>query len=239
MKPYNLVIFGATTNITKDIIKLSPKNYFFHLFYRNEEKISSLKNSPVSKKCTFNKIDLEDTTMSINKYKKFLEKNPKIDGFIYLAGTRGHKIEECDFISWRKVFSVNLESAYFTGVETCKTMVANNICGKLIFIASTTAYYGGAPDYSASKAGILSITKSLAKHFATNNICINSITPGYIDTEANNWNSEKLAKKLQNVPLGKLCSSKEIANLVLYLLSNKSSYITGSSIDINGGLIFR
>ena len=96
----------------------------------------------------------------------------------------------------------------------------------------------GQSNYSASKAGLIGLTKSVARELASRNVCVNAVAPGFIATEMTEVLSEDYMNKMKEmIPLGKLGSTKDIANLVLFLAGNQSDYITGQVMHVDGGMV--
>ncbi len=135
---------------------------------------------------------------------------------------------------WKRTLSTNLDGSFLTVRESLNHMVG----GSIVFISSQLAFRGSASgaDYAASKAGMLGLARSLARELAPG-IRVNSIAPGYIDTDILSGDSpKKRAGREEEVPLGRVGSPEEVAGAVVFLLSELSSYITGATIDVNGGL---
>ena len=111
--------------------------------------------------------------------------------------------------------------------------------GRIINISSVSGTMGnaGQANYSASKAGVIGLTKTAAKEFASRNITVNAIAPGYIDTDMTSSLNEKLKENLvKHIPLRRIGKVSEIAETALFLSSNEAGYITGQTIAVNGGL---
>ena len=116
-----------------------------------------------------------------------------------------------------------------------------NRYGKIISIASVVGIYGniGQANYAASKAGIIGLTKSAAKELASRGINVNAVAPGFIETDMTNTLNDKVKEGMLNmIPLKRYGKASEVANLVAFLASDDSSYITGQVISIDGGLAF-
>lgn len=140
---------------------------------------------------------------------------------------------------WRNMMKVNVDGVFFC----CKAVVPGMIAkryGKIVNISSTagkSASTFGGLHYTASKAAVLGITRHLARELAEYHINVNAVCPGSIDTPMvrGNASNETIEKGVQKIPFGRLGKPLEVANLVLFLSSDASSYITGASVDINGG----
>ena len=114
-----------------------------------------------------------------------------------------------------------------------------NKSGSIINITSVVAHTGnpGQANYTSSKAGVIAMTKSLAKEYARKNIRINCISPGFIESDMTKSLDENLKKKLlENIPMAKIGAGKDIAKSVIFLASDMSNYITGETIHVNGGM---
>lgn len=140
---------------------------------------------------------------------------------------------------WQTIMRVNVDGVFFCCKHVVPSMIQRRY-GKIINISSTagksSSTFGGL-HYTASKAAVLGITRHLARELASFNINVNAVCPGSIDTPMVRSNStpERLREGIAKIPWGRLGRPEEVANLVLFLASDASSYITGASIDINGG----
>lgn len=140
--------------------------------------------------------------------------------------------------NWRRVIDVNLNSVYYCSKAVLRPMIGNR-WGRIINIISPSAILGrpGQTNYSASKGGILSFTRSLAREVAKLGITVNTVSPGVIATDLTHDMEEKLRKEfLGMIPLGRFGTPEETARAVLYLASDEAGYITGQNISVDGGL---
>ncbi len=139
---------------------------------------------------------------------------------------------------WNEVINTNLSSLYRMSKEFLKDMMKNRY-GRIINIGSVVGLMGnaGQTNYSSTKAGLIGFTKSLAREVASRNITVNSISPGFIDTDMTKVMTEEQKKMLLNsIPLARMGEASELAAAVNFLASDDASYITGENININGGL---
>lgn len=145
------------------------------------------------------------------------------------------KMTEQDF---EDVLSINLKGAFHTAKSAIRYMMKQR-SGKIINISSIVGVVGNAGqiNYSASKAGLLGLTKSLAKEVASRGITVNAVAPGFIETDMTAVLSEIVIENMmKNIPMKKLGKPSDIANAVVFLASDKANYITGQTIEINGGM---
>lgn len=154
--------------------------------------------------------------------------------------------QEKDFLSitdadWENMLNVNLKGAFSFSQEVLPSMIKNK-WGRIINITSIGGQWGGFNQvhYAASKAGLISLTNSLAKIYSKHGINCNAISPGLIATDmsAAELNTEAGKAKTQNIPMGRLGTTHEIADIALFLASEQSSYVTGQTINANGGMYF-
>ncbi len=139
---------------------------------------------------------------------------------------------------WKKVIDINLTSTFLLSKHSIKKMLKNKF-GRVVNITSIVAHSGnlGQANYSASKAGIIGMSKSLAIEYAKKNITINCVSPGFIETSMTQNIAEKVRLFLTSrIPMGRLGTGQDVSNCVAFLCSESSSYITGETIHVNGGM---
>ena len=170
---------------------------------------------------------------------KTVEKFKSIDILVNNAGiARDMLVIQMDDNAWNEVIGTNLSGAFYTSREAAKYMLKAR-SGKIINISSVIGKMGnaGQTNYAAAKAGIIGITKSMAKEFASRKICVNAIAPGFIQTDMTGVLPEDTVKNIMNItPLKRLGNAEDVANLVAFLSSDLSSYITGEVIAVDGGM---
>ena len=143
-----------------------------------------------------------------------------------------------DLEKWTQVINTNLKSNFLLSSALSKNMIKKK-WGRIINITSVVGHTGnfGQSNYSASKAGILGMSKSIALELAKRNVTVNCIAPGFIETSMTAVLSESQRESLiEKIPMGKIGSPKDVANCVEFLVSDKSEYVTGQTIHVNGGL---
>ncbi len=145
---------------------------------------------------------------------------------------------------WDAVIQVNLKSAFFLTQAVVRHMVEAKIAGRIISIASVLGFQGGirVPPYTASKHGIVGLTKLMANELAPRGITVNAIAPGYMETdntEALRHDPARMRQLLDRIPIGRFGRSEELATAVLFLASPASSYVTGSVVTVDGGWLAR
>ena len=140
---------------------------------------------------------------------------------------------------WDRVLAVNLKGSFLCGQQAAKQMMKQRQ-GAIVNIASIVGVMGnaGQANYSASKAGLIGLTKTMARELAPRNITVNAVAPGFIDTEMTRVLDEKIKDKLiEQIPLSRLGLPDDIAHSVAFLVSDRSSYITGQVMNVNGGML--
>jgi 3-oxoacyl-[acyl-carrier protein] reductase len=171
---------------------------------------------------------------------KILDKFGKIDILVNNAGiTKDGLLLRMSEPDWDAVIAVNLKGTFNCTKAASKVMIKQR-SGKIINIASIIGIIGnpGQANYSASKAGIIALTKTSAKELASRNININAVAPGFIQTEMTAKLPEDLKQKmLSAIPLNKLGTPGDVANVCLFLASEDAAYITGQTIVVDGGMV--
>jgi len=166
----------------------------------------------------------------------------KVDILVHNAGIwNDGTLEKMSLDHWNELIRINLTST-FLFCKACTPIMKKNNFGRMILITSTAGQRGEAfhSHYAASKGGMISFTKSLAVELAPFNITVNSVAPGWVDTELNNEvfaDSDYKEKIRQTIPLGKIATAEEIAGPTLFLASDLAKHITGEILNVNGGSV--
>ena len=185
-------------------------------------------------------IDVTDFAKTEDAVNKILDKFTKVDILVNNAGiTKDNLILRMSQQEWDAVLNVNLKGAFNCIKAVSKPMIKARQ-GKIINIASIIGLIGnpGQANYSASKAGLIALTKTVAKELASRNINANAIAPGFIQTEMTAKLSEEVRQKLQEaIPLCKLGTPEDVAKACLFLASSDADYITGQTIVVDGGMV--
>ena len=237
----NIILTGATGGIGNSIVDtLSSLKAKLIVTGTNEKKLEELKNK------NKNLIVLKQNISAHQELEAFVNKcnselGDKIDVLINNAGiTKDNLTIRMDKSEWDEVINVNLTSTFLLSKYVIKKMLKNKF-GKIINITSVVSHTGniGQANYSASKGGVSSMSKSLSLEYAKKNITVNCIAPGFIDTAMTQKINDEFKNQLKSkIPLDRLGTSQDIANCTAFLCSDLSNYITGETIHVNGGMYF-
>ena len=239
LKNKKIIVTGATGGIGNSIVeKLSNNGANIIATGTKIEKLEYLKSEFQNIKII--QFDISKT----DKIEEFVENaadelGGNIDCLINNAGiTRDNLAIRMNLDEWNKVIDINLTSTFVLCKSAIKKMLKNKF-GKIINITSVVGHTGnlGQANYTASKAGIIAMSKSLAIEYAKKNININCISPGFIKTAMTDKIDEKFKEIIiSKIPSAKLGEPEDIANAVLFLASNQSKYINGETLHVNGGM---
>ena len=239
LKNKNIIITGASGGIGYSIVeKLNNLGVNILATGTKIEKLENLK-----KKFENIKILQFDISKS-DQIEDFIENATKelggsLDCLINNAGiTQDNLAIRMSFEEWKKVIDINLNSVFLMSKFAIKKMLKNK-SGKIVNITSVVGHTGnvGQANYTASKAGIVAMSKSLAIEYAKKNININCISPGFIKTNMTDKLDEKFKEVIiSKIPSARLGEPNDVANAVVFLCSNQSSYINGETLHVNGGM---
>ena len=239
LKNKNIIVTGATGGIGNAIVeKLHENGANILATGTRVEKLDELKKK-------FNQIKiLQFDITQLDKIENFIEESSKelkgnLDCVINNAGiTQDNLAIRMNLDEWRKVIDINLTSTFLICKFAIKKMLKNKK-GKIINITSVVGHTGnlGQSNYTASKAAVVAMSKSLALEYAKKNININCVSPGFIKTEMTNKINEDFKKTLiSKIPSGDLGTGEDVSNCVAFLASDMSKYINGETIHVNGGM---
>jgi 3-oxoacyl-[acyl-carrier protein] reductase len=234
----NILITGASGGIGNDLVeKFSSLKAKIIATGTNSQKLENLKKKFPD--ITTKQFNLEKHSEIENFINESVDKLGGIDILINNAGITLDNISlRLTEDNWKKVIDINLTSTFLMCKYSIKKMLKSKK-GKIINITSIVGHTGnaGQSNYSASKAGIIGFTKSLASEFAKKNININCVSPGFIKTEMTDKINEDFKNTLINrIPSGRLGLPRDVSNTVAFLASDLSDYITGETIHVNGGM---
>lgn len=185
-------------------------------------------------------LDVTDCAKVTQGINKILDKFGKVDILVNNAGiTKDGLILRMGDAEWDSVLSVNLKGTFNCTKAVSKVMIKQRY-GRIINIASIIGIIGniGQANYSASKAGIIALTKTTARELASRNINVNAIAPGFIQTEMTAKLPEDLKHKmLEVIPLGRFGSPVDVAGVCVFLASDEANYITGQTLVVDGGMV--
>ena len=235
----NIIVTGASGGIGNAIIKkLNEAGANILASGTRIEKLEELKKNFDNIKIL--KFDISQS----DKIEEFIENattelGGSLDGIVNNAGiTQDNLAIRMSLDEWQKVININLTSTFLMSKFAIKKMLKNK-SGKIVNITSVVGHTGnlGQANYTASKAGIVAMSKSLAIEYAKKNININCISPGFIKTAMTDKIDEKFKEVIiSKIPSARLGEPDDIANAVLFLSSDQSDYINGETLHVNGGM---
>ncbi len=236
-------ITGGGRGIGKEVaLKFAENGYNIVTNYVSDKTdVEALKKEFEEKgvKSLILKADVTDSEAIENLVKKAIERFESIDVLVNNAGiTKDNLLMRMSEEEFTKVIDVNLKGTYIVTKIVSKYMMKKRQ-GSIINLSSVVGVVGNAGqcNYSASKAGILGFTKSIAKELASRNIRANAVAPGFIETDMTAVLGENIKENIYNqIPLKRMGKAKEVANLVYFLGTEESSYITGQVISVDGGM---
>ena len=243
------IVTGGTRGIGKAIVEIltDTNNQNFAadvLFVYNSCESCAKEIEEQFKNSDVNVIGIQSDVTSFDKAQEIvniaLEKFGKVDILVNNAGiTKDNLLLRMSEKDFDDVINVNLKSVFNYTKAVFKPMMKQRN-GRIVNISSIVGIIGnaGQANYAASKAGIIGFTKSTAKEFASRNITVNAVTPGFIETEMTAALNEKQKEALlSNIPLKRMGQSQDVAKLVKFLCSDNADYLTGQVISVDGGMV--
>ena len=238
------LITGATRGIGKQIaITLAKQGYNIALNYRKEnEELENTKKEieKIGVQILAVKGDVANFEDCENFVKQVIERFGQIDVLVNNAGiTKDMLLMRMKKEDFEQVIDTNLVGTFNVTKNVVPCMMKAR-SGRIINISSVVGISGnaGQTNYSASKAGIIGFTKSLAKEIASRNILVNAVAPGFIETNMTDVLKDDVKQEIaKNIPLKRMGTTQDVANVVKFLASDDSSYITGQVINVDGGML--
>ena len=238
------LITGATRGIGKQIaITLAKQGYNIALNYRKEnEELENTKKEieEIGVQVLAVKGDVANFEECENFVKQVIERFGQIDVLVNNAGiTKDMLLMRMKKEDFEQVIDTNLVGTFNVTKNVVPYMMKAR-SGRIINISSVVGIAGnaGQTNYSASKAGIIGFTKSLAKEIASRNILVNAVAPGFIETNMTDVLKDDVKQEIaKNIPLKRMGTAQDVANVVKFLASDDSSYITGQVINVDGGML--
>lgn len=235
------IVTGSTKGIGKAIAsELARKGANLVINSRTQGEIEQVARE-ISEKMKIETLGLRADVSAIQEVKALIEKTVGYFGTVDILVNNAGVFEVCPFLeiseqTWDRIININLKGTFLCSKLTLPFMIKQKR-GVIINLSSMAAKTGGmlpVAHYAASKAGIIALTKALAREFARYGVRINAVAPGVISTKMAQSQAEE---KRKIIPLGDLGSPEDVARAVSFLVSDDASYITGEIMDVNGGLV--
>ena len=237
------IVTGASRGIGEAIAKqLSSCGAKIILIARNSDQLVAVKETIISNGGIAESMvgDVSNLNSISEIVTNTIDKWGRIDILVNNAGiARDNIIMRMKEDDWDSVMNINLKGC-FNGIKSVARPLIKNKAGRIINITSVIGQIGnaGQSNYAASKAGIMGLTKSMAKELGSRNITVNAVAPGYITTDMTNELNDEVKEQLKSsIPLGRLGTPDDVANLVCFLASDEAGYITGQTFNVNGGMV--
>lgn len=237
------IVTGASRGIGEAIAKqLSSCGAKIILIARNSDQLVAVKETIISNGGIAESMagDVSNLNSISEIVTNTIDKWGRIDILVNNAGiARDNIIMRMKEDDWDSVMNINLKGC-FNGIKSVVRSMIKNKAGRIINITSVIGQIGnaGQSNYAASKAGIMGLTKSMAKELGSRNITVNAVAPGYITTDMTNELNDEVKEQLKSsIPLGRLGTPDDVANLVCFLASDEAGYITGQTFNVDGGMV--
>ena len=243
LKEKTALVTGAGQGIGRDIVLALGRNgadvAVVDVNLETAEETVRLLEASGSKGLAL-KCDISDYAMVQECFREILGWKDQVHFLINNAGiTRDNLLLRMSEAEWKSVIDINLTGTFNMTKVVSKHMFKKRF-GRIVSIASVIGQMGnaGQGNYAASKAGIIGFSKSVAKEFAPRNVTVNAIAPGFIETAMTSVLPDEVQEEMRKmIPLGKFGTGEDVANIVLFLVSELGSYVTGQVINCDGGMV--
>lgn len=237
------LVTGGTSGIGKEIVKQLLANEVIVIanYSNNEDMMKKTKKELNDSNLSFIKCDISKEDQVIDMFKQIEKTYGKLDFLVNNAGTNIDAfIEAFDLKDFEKVINVNLIGKFLCTKHSI-SLLKESLCPSIVNIASRLGVRAcsGASAYCVAEAGIINFTQASALEFSKYKIRVNTVSPSLTITplSLNGWTEEEIKEQTENNPLKRLGEPNDVANTVLFLLSDKASYINGENINVNGGCL--
>ena len=239
-----VLVTGGSRRIGKEVAEIYAENGYDVVinYVSDRTDVEGIKKEFEEKKvkCLLIKADVSNSEDVEKMIEEAIKEFGKIDVLVNNAGiTRDTLLMRMSEEDFDKVIEINLKGTYLVTKQVTKYMMKKRQ-GSIINLASVVGVVGnaGQANYAASKAGIIGFTKSIAKELASRNIRVNAVAPGFIETDMTNILKDEVKENIGNqIPLKRMGTAREVAEVIYFLGTDKSSYITGQVINIDGGMV--
>ncbi len=237
------LVTGAGRGIGRAVAKmLASQGAYVYLNYRGSEAAAQEAAAEILKsggKAEAVQCDVSDFKACGEMIQTIIQKSGRLDILVNNAGiTRDGLLMKMSEEDYDKVLDINLKGTFHT-IRHASRYLLKQRSGRIINITSVSGVLGnaGQANYSASKAGVIGLTKSAARELASRGICVNAVAPGYVKTDMTDALPDQVKEQmLSQIPLGRAADPEEIAGVVLFLASEQSAYMTGQVLCVDGGM---
>ncbi|MGC9100945.1 MAG: 3-oxoacyl-[acyl-carrier-protein] reductase [Caldisericum sp.] len=238
-----VIITGGASGIGRETAQIFAKEGGrIAIFDMNEAGLREVEDAirATGGECIGYKVDVSDFESVNSAVQKVLNDFHTIDVLVNNAGiTRDNFLVKMDIEDWNRVIAINLTGTFNCGKAVLPIMM-EKMSGVVVNVSSVVGVYGniGQSNYAASKAGVIGLTKTWAKEFGKKGIRVNAVAPGFIKTPMTEKVPDKVIEYMvSKTPMGRMGEAREVANAILFLASDESSFITGHILHVDGGLV--